>query len=70
MDTLTLCSVYEVLKCGGLRPAARALRRPPASMAAAVDRTETELATPLVQKAGSRLSLTLEGRRLMPDRPR
>ncbi|AMM86223.1 LysR family transcriptional regulator [Martelella sp. AD-3] len=67
MDTLTLCSVYEVLKCGGLRPAARALRRPPASMAAAVDRTETELATPLVQKAGSRLSLTLEGRRLMPD---
>ncbi|QQM30538.1 LysR family transcriptional regulator [Martelella lutilitoris] len=67
VDTLTIISVHEVLKCGGLRPAARALHRPPASMAAAVSRMEDELATPLVQKAGSRLSLTLEGRRLMPD---
>ncbi|AJY45219.1 LysR family transcriptional regulator [Martelella endophytica] len=67
MDTLTLMSVHEVLRHGGLRPAGRALGRPAASMAAALARMEAALATALVQKAGTRLSLTLEARRLAPD---
>lgn len=66
MDTATLTIADTVLRTGSIRVAARALERPPASIAAAMVRIETELAVPLVQKAGSALMLTLEGTRLMP----
>ena len=66
MDTATLAGVNAVLVHAGIRGAARALQRPPASIAAAVARMETELAVPLVQKTGSSLMLTLEGTRIAP----
>ncbi|AUG55365.1 LysR family transcriptional regulator [Thalassospira marina] len=67
MDTTALAVTYQVLALGGVRAAARALKRSPGSIAAAVSRLEGQIAVPLTQKAGNGLSLTLEARRLTPD---
>ena len=66
MDTATVLSTTIVLELKSLRATARALSRPPASVAAALRRMEAELAMPLMQKTGSSLMLTLEGSRLLP----
>jgi len=47
-----------------VRGAARRLGRPPATVAAAIDRLEGALATRIVHRAGASLSATLEGERL------
>lgn len=67
MNISALICTHEVLKTGSIRGAARELDRAPASVSAAVSRTESELATRLIEKAGTHLSVTLEGRRLLGD---
>jgi LysR family transcriptional regulator, nitrogen assimilation regulatory protein len=67
MDTFTLIASQKVLASGGLRPAARSLGRPVASVSAALLRLEKALATPLVIKTRSRLAPTLEAQRLRPE---
>lgn len=67
MDTLALITTYEVLRLKSIRSTARFMKRPHTSVAAALSRTESELARRLVRKAGTGLSITLEGRRLLND---
>jgi LysR family transcriptional regulator, nitrogen assimilation regulatory protein len=67
MDTFTLIAGQTVLTSGGLRPAARLLGRPVASVSAAFLRLEKALATSLVIKAPARLAPTLEAQRLLPE---
>jgi len=64
MDSFTLIAADLVLKVGGIRAAARLLDCPAATIAAAFGRLESSLATPIAERTGSRLALTLEGRRL------
>jgi DNA-binding transcriptional LysR family regulator len=66
MDTFTLIASQKVLALGGLRPAARSLDRPVASVSAAFLRLEKALATPLVIKVRSKLAPSLEAQRLVP----
>ncbi|WP_181409865.1 LysR family transcriptional regulator [Martelella alba] len=67
MDSWSFIAVERVFRAGGIRAAARALGRPAANVAAAVERVESALAQNLFRAAGQRLVATLEGRRLMPD---
>lgn len=66
MDTATLVIVDRLLALMSVRETARALGRPPASIAAALQRVEEALATPLLHASGGRLMRTLDGERLMP----
>lgn len=67
MDTATLILSEAVLRLGSIRAAARALERPPATVAAAVSRLEAALAVELMRRTGMSLMLTLEGARLQPS---
>lgn len=66
MDTSTLQIVHRVMSERSIRGTARVMRKPVSSIAAAVDRLESEISVPLVQKAGTSVVLTLEAERLSP----
>jgi len=66
MDTSTLLIVHRVMSERSIRGTARVMRKPVSSIAAAIDRLESEISVPLVQKAGTSVVLTLEAERLAP----
>ncbi|WP_168990534.1 LysR family transcriptional regulator [Aureimonas flava] len=57
--------VHRVLTSGGIRAAAQDLGCPASTVAAALNRFQSRIATELVSFSGTRLLLTLEGRRLV-----
>ncbi|MBB6470337.1 molybdate transport repressor ModE-like protein [Aminobacter lissarensis] len=64
MDTATLLIAHNVLTQRSIRGTARLLGKPVSSIAAAIDRLETQISVPLVQRAGTGIILTLEAERL------
>lgn len=66
MDTATLVIVDSLLTRCSIRETARVLKRPPTTVAAALDRAETALATVLLQPSGTAMMRTLDGERLHP----
>lgn len=67
MDIATLITVDSVLSERSVRGAARRMRRPVASVAAALSRMESAISVQLIQKAGNGIVLTLEAERLAPS---
>ncbi|CAN7632451.1 LysR family transcriptional regulator [Brucella pseudogrignonensis] len=66
MDTSALCISCTVLRERSIRAAARALKKPVATVGLAINRLQTEMSVVLLRKAGADLVLTLEGERLLP----
>jgi DNA-binding transcriptional LysR family regulator len=66
LDTSTIVIAHAVLCERSIRGAARLLKKPVSSVAAAVSRLESEISVRLIQKAGTDLVLTLEAERLLP----
>ncbi|MEJ6785338.1 LysR family transcriptional regulator [Aminobacter sp. Piv2-1] len=67
MDTSTLLIAHKVMCERSIRGTARVMGKPVSSIAAAIDRLETQISVPLVQKAGTSVVLTLEAERLSPS---
>ncbi|MER9757932.1 LysR family transcriptional regulator [Mesorhizobium sp. M0166] len=66
MDTSTLIIAYKVMSERSIRGTARILGKPASSIAAAIDRLETEISVSLIQKVGTSVVLTLEAERISP----
>lgn len=66
MDTATLVIIDRLLDLCSIRETARTLRRPPATISAALDRAETALALELLHRSGPSMMRTLDGERLKP----
>lgn len=66
MDTSTLLIAHSVMSERSIRGTARVMGKPVSSVAAAIDRLETQISVPLLQKAGTSVVLTLEAERLSP----
>ncbi|WP_428429366.1 LysR family transcriptional regulator [Pararhizobium sp.] len=67
MDTATLALVHAILEERGIRRAAKASGRPPASVSAALKRFEAAIAVPLVRRERGNLVPTLEAQSRMVD---
>ncbi len=67
MDIATLALVHAILEERGIRRAAKASGRPPASVSAALKRFEAAIAVPLVRRERSNLVPTLEAQSRMAD---
>ncbi|MDW5313086.1 LysR family transcriptional regulator [Rhizobium sp. PL01] len=67
MDIATLSLVHTILEERGIRRAAKASGRPPASVSAALKRFEAAIAVPLVRRERSNLVPTLEAQSRMAD---
>jgi LysR family nitrogen assimilation transcriptional regulator len=67
MDIATLALVHAILAERGIRRAAKASGRPPASVSAALKRFEAAIAVPLVRRERGNLVPTLEAQSRMAD---
>ena len=67
MDIATLALVHAILEERGIRRAAKASGRPPASVSAALKRFEAAIAVPLVRRERGNLVPTLEAQSRMAD---
>ncbi|MCV9999875.1 LysR family transcriptional regulator [Pararhizobium sp. YC-54] len=67
MDIATLALVHAILEERGIRRAAKASGRPPASVSAALKRFEAAIAVPLVRRERANLVPTLEALSRMAD---
>ena len=67
MDIATLALVHAILEARGIRRAAKASGRPPASVSAALKRFEAAIAVPLVRRERGNLVPTLEAQSRMGD---
>ncbi|AGT08923.1 LysR family transcriptional regulator [Paracoccus aminophilus] len=66
MDTATLLIAHRVMTARNIRGTARAMGRPVSSIAAAMNRLESQISVPLLRKAGTGIVLTLDAERLLP----